>query len=304
MDSSQRLSLKHVLVRALRTASSIVLMLKDQTINLAKPLVEEHFRQAAPFWESIYGSSDVYSIIHRKRRELVLSFAERMCLPKRSKALDVGCGAGSISVGLAELGFFVNAIDPVPEMISLTSRAASQSGLGTAIIPQTGDIDRLPFAAESFDIVLAIGVLPWLKSYDDALNEVRRVLKPGGFFIANIDNRLALHRLLDPGMNFMLEPVKIALLRVLEAFGLRKPKRRVPATTVFPGHFEHALKTCGFEPRNRAMYGFGPISVLGHHVLSTRSGIDLHYRLQQLCERRVPIVRSLGAQYLVAAQKM
>jgi len=279
-------------------------MLKDQTIDLAKPLVEEHFRQAAPFWESIYDNSDVYSIIHQKRRELVFSFAERVCLPKRSKALDVGCGAGSISVGLAELGFFVNAIDPVPEMIDLTSRAASQSGLGAAIIPQTGDIDRLPFAAESFDIVLAIGVLPWLKSYDDALNEVRRVLKPGGFFIANIDSSLALHRLLDPGMNFLLQPVKSALLRMLGVFGLHKPKRRVPATTVFPGRFEHALRAYGFEPKNRAMYGFGPISVFGRHLLPTRSGINVHHRLQQLCERGVPLVRSLGAQYLVAAQKI
>ncbi len=276
-------------------------MFRDQVAEDAKPIVELHFQQAASFWQTIYESSDVYGLIHRQRRDLVLSFAGQLKLPRHAKALDIGCGAGSISIGLAAQGFSVHAIDPVPEMIAMTKRAAADSGLN--VVAQTGDIDHLPFASQSFDLVLAIGVLPWLTSYSTALEQVRRVLRLGGFFVANIDNTLALHRLLDPGMNFLLRPAKKALVRVFGG-SLRRGTSRVPATTSLPGHFRSLLKTYGFELRNHATFGFGPISFFGHYVLSQQASVALHKKAQALCERQAPVVRSLGAQYLVVAQKV
>jgi ubiquinone/menaquinone biosynthesis C-methylase UbiE len=276
-------------------------MFHDQVTEDAKALVEQHFQQTASFWQTIYENGDVYGLIHRKRRDLVLSFVGQLKLPRHAKALDIGCGAGSISIGLAAQGFSVHAIDPVPEMIMMTRRTAADSGLN--VVAQTGDILHLPFAPQSFDLVLAIGVLPWLTSYSSALGQVRRVLRQGGFFVTNIDNTLALHRLLDPGMNFLLRPAKKVLSPVFGG-GLRSRSSRVPATTSLPGRFRSLLKNSGFELMKHAMYGFGPISFFGHCVLSQRAGVALHTKAQALCERQVPVIRSLGAQYLVVAQKV
>lgn len=67
---------------------------------------------------------------------------------------------------------------------------------------QRVDIQAIPFAAESFDLVLANHVLEHVSSPDDALAEVRRVLKPGGYAILQTPYASKLQRTWeDPGID-------------------------------------------------------------------------------------------------------
>src|SRR5437773_1141181 len=59
----------------------------------------------------------------------------------------------------------------------------------------------------------------------------------------------------------------------------------------------------GLEKIAGRTVGFGPFSVLGWKVLSDSSGVRVHRRLQQLADRGVPILRSMGTQYIVLARK-
>ena len=95
--------------------------------------------------------------------------------------LDVGCGPGSITVGLAEVvapGRAVG-IDIQSALVEQARARAAARGMATARF-EVADLHRLPFPEASFDAVFANGVLMHLREPARALAELRRVLRPGG----------------------------------------------------------------------------------------------------------------------------
>lgn len=94
--------------------------------------------------------------------------------------LDVGCGPGSITVGLAAAvapGRVV-AVDTAPEVVPVASAAAARAGVDVEV--RTGDVMELPFDDDSFDVVHAHQVLQHVADPVAALGQLRRVTRPGG----------------------------------------------------------------------------------------------------------------------------
>jgi ubiquinone/menaquinone biosynthesis C-methylase UbiE len=79
----------------------------------------------------------------------------------------------------------------------------------------TVDVHNLQFEDCSFSGVLALGVLPWLHSPEQAVAEMARVLQPGGFMLVNADNVFRLHFWLDSRLNPAVAPVRDLLRRCL-----------------------------------------------------------------------------------------
>ena len=103
------------------------------------------------------------------------------------KVLDVGCGTGTLGVGAwrkVRPEGEVTGIDASPEMVALARRKAKKKGSGAKF--QVALIEALPFEDGSLDAVLSTFMLHHLP--DDlkagGFAEVRRVLKPGGRFVA------------------------------------------------------------------------------------------------------------------------
>jgi tellurite methyltransferase len=98
------------------------------------------------------------------------------------RALDLGCGVGRHSLLLAELGFETHALDGSASGIAHLAREAQARGL--TVKAQTGLMTDLPFAAQTFDYVLAFNVIYHgdRPIVERALNEIARVLKPGAGF--------------------------------------------------------------------------------------------------------------------------
>ena len=97
------------------------------------------------------------------------------------RALDFGCGPGTVTVGLAravEPGE-VHGIDMEESQINLARSAAEAGGHKNATF-HVGSALELPFEDNSFDIAHCHAVLMHIPDTQGALAEVKRVLKPGG----------------------------------------------------------------------------------------------------------------------------
>jgi 2-polyprenyl-3-methyl-5-hydroxy-6-metoxy-1,4-benzoquinol methylase len=121
---------------------------------------------------------------------------EKLGLEAGARVLDVGCGHGRHSLELARRGFGVVGVDLSSRSIELAGRAAAQEGLDVAFV--RADARELAFEAE-FDG--AINLFTSVIGYFDDESEDRRViggvaraLRPGGSFLIDTINLLALPR--------------------------------------------------------------------------------------------------------------
>lgn len=104
-----------------------------------------------------------------------------------ARILDVGCGVGQQALELYNRGFDVHGIDPAASMLSLAHDKLTDR-------VSEGSILSLPFPDNSFDFVYSLEVFRYLDSTDNVkgMQEMLRVLKPGGVFFSTFVNRWAL----------------------------------------------------------------------------------------------------------------
>jgi len=109
----------------------------------------------------------------RGRRRLLGRLIHELGLESAGSVLDVGCGTGANLRLLSDLGLpSVKGLDVNDAAI----RFCREKGLGEI---ERGDLQRMPFADESFDLVLATDVLEHVTEDVRAVEEIHRVLKPG-----------------------------------------------------------------------------------------------------------------------------
>ena len=128
--------------------------------------------------------------LERARTEEIL---QRFLPPPPASVLDVGGGSGVYAFGLAERGYAVGLVDPVPLHVEQARAVEADRGVRLAEI-QEGDARALPHGDGSQDAVLLLGPLYHLTEREErllALREARRVLRRGGRLIAAAISRFA-----------------------------------------------------------------------------------------------------------------
>jgi ubiquinone/menaquinone biosynthesis C-methylase UbiE len=192
----------------------------------------------------------------------------------------------------------VHAIDVTPEMVDRARTLAAR--VGVELHAAQGDAESLAFPDATFDAVLSLGVLPWLASAERGIDEMARVLRPGGFVIVSADNRDALHRLVDPRLAPRLAPLRAVAKKIVGDRGADQPiivKRHSHEDV------EQMLQAAGLTIVTRATVGFGPFSFGGREVFSQEQDLAIHRRLQAMAWRGWPLLRSTGEHVLVLARK-
>jgi SAM-dependent methyltransferase len=108
------------------------------------------------------------------RRRLFAREIKKMSLPRTSRVLDVGTSTGANLRLLRDLGFHaIEGLDLSDEAI----RICREKGLGPV---RRGDVCGMPFADQSFDLLLATDIIEHVDDDAKGLHEIARVLRAGG----------------------------------------------------------------------------------------------------------------------------
>ena len=106
------------------------------------------------------------------------------------RVLEIGVGLGADHQRFAEAGALLSGADLTPRAIDLTRRRLDMRGLKSDL--RVGDAEHLEYADNGFDLVYSWGVIHHSPDTDKAVQEIFRVLKPGGLAKAMIYHRYSL----------------------------------------------------------------------------------------------------------------
>ncbi len=147
--------------------------------------------QVKRFWEAhinneyythyTRGSKEYFQEITQKRYRYhyhILDWFDKMATGNRKSLLEIGCGIGIDTVALAQRDFEITAIDLTSAAIEVARRRIDR--LGLQIDYRVGNCEQLEFEDHSFDLVYSFGVIHHTPDIRRAVNEIHRVLKPGG----------------------------------------------------------------------------------------------------------------------------
>ncbi len=220
---------------------------------MSSKLHDDKYRSARDAGHSGWGGPDRIANLSKMIDERFLNLEG---IPRVGHLLEIGCGAGNISIELVKRGYTVTGVD-----FAETAVAWAQENAVTANVEATfrvADIADLSFCAdESFDIVFDGNCLHCLigAQRDSALREIRRVLKRDGIlFVSSLS---AVHMDSSFPVNFDSKS------RVLLENGT--PYRFIPT----PEFLESELKGHGFKILQKFVRDGSPFGHTSIHAKKT-----------------------------------
>jgi 2-polyprenyl-3-methyl-5-hydroxy-6-metoxy-1,4-benzoquinol methylase len=132
--------------------------LKSEPMHVSSRTAVAYFDSHADYYEKNQYRTTRRTFVNG-RHEQLLAILSSLDLRARISVLDAGCGPGNLVPELARRGWQVCALDASPNMLRL-ARANASDYINVAY--QAGNIEALPFADASFDVVCSAGVIEYL----------------------------------------------------------------------------------------------------------------------------------------------
>ena len=174
------------------------------------------------------------------------------------EVLDLGCGGGFMAEALALRGASVTGVDPSDPALVAARRHAAKVAL--VIDYRQGSGERVPVADGAMDVVVCVDVLEHVEDLERVLDEVGRVLRPGGLFLFDTINRTRL-------ASFVMITMAERVLRILPP-GTHDPGRFIAPDALRRGLFVRGFTAppfLGFGPRGidlRGDFAFGRVPTM------------------------------------------
>jgi SAM-dependent methyltransferase len=223
-----------------------------------------------------------------------LGIVSKMLAGKSGRVLDIGCAAGGEIARLRGLGFSVIGIDLVPQMLRLAhSRFACDSEVHFC----QADIDHLPFLSGSMDHVVCLGVFEFISDYRAAIEEICRVLRPGGTAVFAIPTAISAYVSWERSATLLLAPPWRLAKRLL---GVRRvsPGTALQRNLCVPWRYRALLKQHGLEPQESRYSNY--------FIYALDRFPKLNVRVAELLEplASIPLLRYGASVYLISARKL
>jgi SAM-dependent methyltransferase len=167
----------------------------------------------------------------------------------------VGCGTGHLAAELTRRGYQTWGTDIAEAMVQYAREHYDPDRF------QVGDIERIDFPDNTFDGIVCLGVMEYLRGDEAALREMWRVLKPGGYAVITTPSSICPFFYMDRGLihvRFLLRPLISSGRRLLG--GKPSPAETLPAVThrrYYQPRWEKLLRSCGLELEDWACHSWG-----------------------------------------------
>ena len=167
---------------------------------------------AGSFYDRIAGLYDITFKFNRYSRSLEKYLEEHLPpLPAQARVLDAGCGTGLLTLALLKVldqPLRMTAIDLSSSSLATARRAvAENSGRTQSVRFAQANLLQLPFAEDSFDLIMTSGVLEYV-SLSEGFGELARVLRPGGYMLHLPVRPSPASKLLEVMFRFKAHPPK------------------------------------------------------------------------------------------------
>ena len=149
----------------------------------ATATIRKRFSAEAENWDRLYDTrpSSIYEHNLWERRRTALAYAGRT----PGRILDVGCGPGNVTIELPESAD-ITATDFAVPMLRNAQTAAHDRRKSVDLA--ASDATAIPFGDETFDTVMALGLMEYIPSPESVLAEMTRLLAPGGNLVISLPN--------------------------------------------------------------------------------------------------------------------
>lgn len=243
------------------------------------------------------------ALMERARLGAILALIDR-CKGETPRILQVGCGRGTLTAALVGKGFLVDTIGGIQAIVNAEREFVAQRNLDHMVRVHRCSYTAIPFDDGTFDGIVALDLLPWLKESRHVILELTRVLKPGGYLVVDALNRYGFHELLDPRRSPFLEPLRSGLARALTSGRLRS-RRFQPQFPVTHSRNQLVKELSGYGMQiiDERSIGFGPVTLFGRRILGDSAGKKVHTVLQGYAARGVPVVRFAGRHHVLLATR-
>lgn len=282
-------------------------------VNENQGKISDYFTRTVDYWHNLYDGSDFLSLHMADRKNIVLDGVRRYARGGHRKILDMGCGTGILTKALLEAGHFVAGLDCSEQMLAKLEETITGPARENFLGAFLGDATAAPFPAESFDMVICVGVFQYQMNDEELMREIGRVLRKRGYCLFTIPNLLRLNYLLDPF--YYCRFLWRAVTRLLpKAAGIA---RRNGADTLsgetggslprdkkyFMWQLNQAVRRQRLQTREIIGFGYGPLTFWRRQLFSDRTSVKFSRRIEHAA-RVLPWLKLCANRWVFVVEKM
>lgn len=165
---------------------------------------EDSARTVRPDWQDMQFLPH-HVILHGKHVRKLLSL-----IKPGYRVLEIGCSSGWLSLEMARRGAEVKGIDVAESAVQLARQYAQENPPVGSVEYEVVDINYAPLAEESYDLIVAMGVLHHLVEAEAVLARCKKALRPGGILFVSDALDTATANSLVAGALMMILPTHLS----------------------------------------------------------------------------------------------